>query len=71
MSELREPVDGQSTTVRVLFLDTVTLTSILSHKGLTGVGIYKPSFPRKRESTGWGVSFDKLKTNEMSVYLPL
>ena len=46
---------------------------------LRGVGISKPSFPRKREPTKWlaarqsrgGASFDKLRTNDLLVYLPL
>ena len=42
----------------------------LSLDGLTGVDIHKPSFPRKRESRGW-VSFDKLRTNDFIIYLPL
>ena len=38
---------------------------------LIGVCIHRPSLQRKRESKGWGVSFDKLRTNESSVYIPL
>ena len=41
-------------------------------------GTHEPSFPRKRKSKGWGLSFDKLRacagldpvTNELSAYIP-
>ena len=50
----------------------------LSLRDLTGIGIRKLSFPRKREpakrlakQSKDGASFDKLRTNDLLVYLSL
>ena len=48
-----------------------TLTPALSLRELTGVGRSQIVIPAEAGIQGIGVSFDKLRTNELSVYLPL